>query len=101
MRHGSIVEQGSVAEVFDQPQHEYTRALLAAHPQRLVEPVGAGANVVLQARKVGCTFVSPKGWFSRTFVRPMLNGCFHTVTPFSKIPLIVPLNFSGMFARTK
>ena len=65
MRHGSIVEQGSVAEVFDQPQHEYTRALLAAHPQRLVEPVGAGANVVLQARKVGCTFVSPKGWFSR------------------------------------
>ena len=65
MRHGSIVEQGSVAEVFDQPQHEYTRALLAAHPQRLVEPVGPGANVVLQARKVGCTFVSPKGWFSR------------------------------------
>ena len=65
MRHGSIVEQGSVAEVFDQPQHEYTRALLAAHPQRLVEPVGVGANVVLQARKVGCTFVSPKGWFSR------------------------------------
>ena len=65
MRHGSIVEQGSVAEVFDHPQHEYTRALLAAHPQRLVEPVGAGANVVLQARKVGCTFVSPKGWFSR------------------------------------
>ena len=65
MRHGSIVEQGSVAEVFDHPQHEYTRALLAAHPQRLVEPVGAGANVVLQARKAGCTFVSPKGWFSR------------------------------------
>ena len=27
--------------------------------------MGAGANVVLQARKVGCTFVSPKGWFSR------------------------------------
>ena len=101
MRHGGIVEQGSVAEVFDQPQHKYTRALLAAHPQRLVEPVQGGqgnaaissgaahglntpgedvqtvasmpshgpgnapANVILKARKVGCTFVSLKGWFSR------------------------------------
>lgn len=39
MRHGRIVEQGSVAEVFDDPQHDYTRMLLAAHPQRLVQPL--------------------------------------------------------------
>jgi peptide/nickel transport system ATP-binding protein len=32
MRRGRIVEHGSTAEVFDDPQNEYTRALLAAIP---------------------------------------------------------------------
>ena len=32
MRHGAIVEQGSVAEVLTRPQHEYTRNLLASAP---------------------------------------------------------------------
>jgi peptide/nickel transport system ATP-binding protein len=30
---GSIVEQGDADDVFDHPQHEYTRRLLAAVPQ--------------------------------------------------------------------
>jgi ABC-type glutathione transport system ATPase component len=32
MRHGEIVERGTVAEIFDNPQHEYTRQLIAAVP---------------------------------------------------------------------
>jgi peptide/nickel transport system ATP-binding protein len=32
MRHGEIVEQGSVAQVMTRPQHEYTRKLLASAP---------------------------------------------------------------------
>jgi ABC-type oligopeptide transport system ATPase subunit len=32
MRQGRIVEQGPAAEVYERPQHEYTRALLAAVP---------------------------------------------------------------------
>ena len=32
MQHGRIVEQGSAAEVLNNPQHDYTRALIAAVP---------------------------------------------------------------------
>jgi len=32
MRHGEIVEQGTVAEIFRNPQHPYTRSLLASAP---------------------------------------------------------------------
>jgi peptide/nickel transport system ATP-binding protein len=33
MQHGKIVEYGEAGEVFANPRHEYTRALLAAIPQ--------------------------------------------------------------------
>ena len=33
MRHGKIVESGNTVDVFAQPQHSYTRALLAAAPR--------------------------------------------------------------------
>ena len=32
MYQGKVVEQGSVVDIYDQPQHEYTRCLLAAIP---------------------------------------------------------------------
>ncbi|MFT8242914.1 ABC transporter ATP-binding protein [Roseomonas sp. BN140053] len=48
MREGAVVEQGTAAEVFGAPRHEYTRALLASVPGRGWTPPaglvpGAGA----------------------------------------------------------
>ncbi|MDO4638149.1 MAG: dipeptide ABC transporter ATP-binding protein [Lautropia sp.] len=77
MRQGCVVEQGTVADVFNNPQHDYTRALLASHPQRMVQPLPDGAtaggngssDIILQGRQVGCTFSARKGWFSRRYTQ--------------------------------
>ncbi len=45
MRHGRIMEQGRVEEIFDRPRHEYTRALLDAEPTGRPTPADAGRPV--------------------------------------------------------
>jgi microcin C transport system ATP-binding protein len=65
MERGRLVEQGTVAEVFERPQHPYTQRLLASRPQRVVRPVPADAPVLLQGQDVGVTFTSSAGWFRK------------------------------------
>ncbi len=43
MRHGKVVEAGSVEDIFTAPRADYTRMLLASTP-RIRSPVRAGAN---------------------------------------------------------
>jgi peptide/nickel transport system permease protein len=45
MQHGRIVEQSQVTEMFRQPTHEYTRALLDATPNLLGAPGRSPADV--------------------------------------------------------
>jgi microcin C transport system ATP-binding protein len=65
MRQGEIVEQGETASVFGNPQHDYTKHLLAAEPKGQVEPVGAEAPEILKAEKLSVLFPIKQGVFRR------------------------------------
>jgi microcin C transport system ATP-binding protein len=69
MERGRLVESGSTAAVFGDPQHAYTKKLLASRPQRVVHAVPADAPVLLSAQGVGVEFRASSGWFgSRNLV---------------------------------
>ena len=67
MEKGHLVEQGDVRTVYADPQHAYTRRLLASEAQRDVVAPKTGAPVVMQARglRVSYPIARPgiRGWF--------------------------------------
>jgi microcin C transport system ATP-binding protein len=65
MKDGVVVEQGSVAEVFANPQHPYTRMLLATEPRGRPAPVPDAAPVVMQARDLRVHFPIKRGLLRR------------------------------------
>jgi oligopeptide/dipeptide ABC transporter ATP-binding protein len=78
---GRIVELGTRDQIYDDPQHPYTAALLAAVPQVRDEPAGGWDDIVLEGDPPdptnpppGCAFASrcPKVIASCTQVRPPL-----------------------------
>ena len=65
MERGKLVETGTTAEVFANPQHPYTQRLMATRPQRVVQPVAADAPVLVEARAAEVQFAISTGWFSK------------------------------------
>lgn len=74
MERGHVVEQGPVDQVFAQPAHPYTRALLDSRPRRNVAEVpaagkGADPHPLLQARGLRVSYPvrrpGVRGWFRR------------------------------------
>jgi microcin C transport system ATP-binding protein len=66
MTAGEIVEAGTVRAVFEQPQHDYTRHLLASEPSGRPERDPADTPVVMEARDLRVTFPIKGGLFRRT-----------------------------------
>ncbi|CAI9401195.1 putative ABC transporter ATP-binding protein YejF [Pleomorphomonas sp. T1.2MG-36] len=56
MRTGEVVETGTVADIFANPQHPYTKMLLAAEPTGRKAPPADNAPILLEGRDVDVRF---------------------------------------------
>ncbi len=66
MSQGEIVERGETREIFDNPQHPYTRHLLAAEPKGEPPSADPTAPVVLEADDLKVWFPIKRGLLKRT-----------------------------------
>ncbi|RWX80953.1 ABC transporter ATP-binding protein [Neorhizobium lilium] len=64
MRRGELVEQGATQEIFERPQSDYTKMLLAAEPHGRKAPPPETAPVILEGRNVVVDFQIGGGLFS-------------------------------------
>lgn len=68
MEQGRLVEQGSIHDVMQNPQHPYTVKLLKSGVSRNLSPVQSQAPTVLEARDVRIGYAVPRsgirGWWS-------------------------------------
>jgi microcin C transport system ATP-binding protein len=66
MNAGAIVEEGKTADVFQRPQHSYTRHLMSAEPKGRPPEARPDSPVVLEADDIKVWFPIRKGMFRRT-----------------------------------
>ncbi len=66
MKDGEIVEAGNAAEVFANPQHAYTRTLLAAEPSGRPQPVADDAEMLVETDDLKVWFPIQAGLMKRT-----------------------------------
>ncbi|HEY5818060.1 MAG TPA: ABC transporter ATP-binding protein [Mesorhizobium sp.] len=66
MTKGKIVEEGLTKDIFANPQHEYTRKLLAAEPKGKPPAADDSAATVMQGDDVKVWFPIKRGFFRRT-----------------------------------
>jgi oligopeptide transport system ATP-binding protein len=64
MRRGEVVEEGDAKSLFANPQHEYTKALLAAEPSGRKAPVASNAPKILDGTDVRVNFDIGGGFLS-------------------------------------
>jgi microcin C transport system ATP-binding protein len=66
MKKGKVVEAGSVAEVFGNPQHPYTQALLASEPKGRPARPDPTRRVIVETDKLKIWFPIKKGFLRKT-----------------------------------
>ncbi|MCU0802999.1 MAG: dipeptide ABC transporter ATP-binding protein, partial [Rhodobacteraceae bacterium] len=66
MQHGAIVEQGTTASIFANPQHPYTQKLLSAEAAGVPDPVRADAPAVVSTDALRVWFPITRGLLRKT-----------------------------------
>ena len=65
MRYGEIVEAGATADIFANPQHDYTKHLLAAEPKGRPPAADTTKPIVMEAKDVRVWFPIKAGFMRR------------------------------------
>jgi microcin C transport system ATP-binding protein len=65
MHQGRIVETGPVGRIFEEPQHDYTKMLLAAEPKGRPPAAGEAPKVVVEAQELKVWFPVKRGFLRR------------------------------------
>ena len=66
MQKGKVVERGDAKTVFANPQHPYTKMLLAAEPKGNPPPVDVTAEKILETKNLKVWFPIKRGFFRKT-----------------------------------
>ena len=66
MTHGRIVEKNETTELFDNPQHAYTKHLLAAEPKGLAPKPNKNSAIVVETDELKVWFPVKRGLLRRT-----------------------------------
>lgn len=66
MTNGKIVETGPTEEIFNNPQHDYTKHLLAAEPKGSPAKLDTSAPVVMKGEELKVWFPIKKGFLRKT-----------------------------------
>ncbi|RAZ75984.1 ABC transporter ATP-binding protein [Mesorhizobium atlanticum] len=66
MTKGKIVETGPTKDIFANPQHPYTKHLLAAEPKGKPPAADPGAKAVMRGKDIKVWFPIKKGFFRKT-----------------------------------
>jgi microcin C transport system ATP-binding protein len=66
MNSGEIVEHGPTHDIFDHPQHAYTKHLIASEPKGSPPPANAKAKVILKTEDLRVWFPIKRGFLRRT-----------------------------------
>ncbi|OWV61224.1 microcin ABC transporter ATP-binding protein [Rhizobium sp. N122] len=72
MQHGEVREHNTTEALFANPQHAYTRHLLASEPRGEANPLPEGSDVILDAKGVRVAFMLRHGTFLKPAMRELV-----------------------------
>ncbi|EJC85270.1 ABC-type uncharacterized transport system, duplicated ATPase component [Rhizobium leguminosarum bv. trifolii WSM2297] len=72
MQHGEVREHNVTEALFANPQHAYTRHLLASEPRGQANPLPEGSDVILDAKGVRVGFMMRHGTFLKPEMRELV-----------------------------
>ncbi|SHG90203.1 peptide/nickel transport system ATP-binding protein [Kaistia soli DSM 19436] len=72
MQNGEVKEHNRTEDVFANPQHSYTRHLLASEPKGIANPLPEKTPIILEGKKVRVAFTLKRGGFFRPQYFPLI-----------------------------